>query len=493
MALDPKLYRPEPHHQELGAEFFDKVEAANFPKTIVRFRNQRYAEKVGLGSLTEEEWIRHFAKFEPLPNNLPHPLSLRYHGHQFRSYNPDLGDGRGFLFAQFRDAQGRLLDLGTKGSGQTPWSRSGDGRLTLKGAVREVLATEMLEALGVNTSKTFSVIETGENLIRNDEPSPTRSAVLVRLNHSHIRFGSFQRPAAYGKTEQVEQLLRYSVKYYYPEIDSTLPAVQLAAEFLSKVTENTAALCAQWMIAGFVHGVLNTDNMNITGESFDYGPYRFLPYFEPSFTAAYFDQTGLYSFGRQPESCIWNLEQLASCLALLIPEKEIEQDPEKATESLRNALQKFIVRFNKDFFERFCLRLGVDSQLLQTDVETPAKFLQSAFDFLKHSQAGYDQFFFDWYGGLESSDRASRSPIADLYQRPDFAAFRELLKQTKTRDGVKNRLNDPYFKRTYPTMMLIDEIEAIWKKISDADDWSEFEAKIEEVREMGHLYGFANN
>ena len=121
---------------------------------------------------------------------------MRYHGHQFRVYNPDLGDGRGFLFAQLREAgTGRLLDLGTKGSGQTPWSRTADGRLTLKGGVREVLAAEMLEALGVPTSRAFSLIETGEALQRNDEPSPTRSAVLTRLSHSHIRFGTFQRHA----------------------------------------------------------------------------------------------------------------------------------------------------------------------------------------------------------------------------------------------------------------------------------------------------------
>ena len=129
---------------------------------------------------------------------MPEPLALRYHGHQFRVYNPEIGDGRGFLYAQLRDGLDRLLDLATKGSGTTPYSRRGDGRLTLKGGVREILATEMLEALGVNTSKSFSLIETGEELMRGDEPSPTRSAVLVRLSHSHIRIGTFQRMAAEG-------------------------------------------------------------------------------------------------------------------------------------------------------------------------------------------------------------------------------------------------------------------------------------------------------
>ena len=161
-------FRPETAIHALGGEFYDPVQAADFPQTILRFRNERWAPAVGLADLDEAQWLRHFGRFQPLPGSLPKPLALRYHGHQFRSYNPDIGDGRGFLFAQLRDGAGRLLDLGTKGSGQTPYSRFGDGRLTLKGGIREVLATEMLEALGAETSKTFSLIETGEALDRND-------------------------------------------------------------------------------------------------------------------------------------------------------------------------------------------------------------------------------------------------------------------------------------------------------------------------------------
>ena len=190
-----QAYRPAAALLDLGPTFFDPVGAANFPETRLRFRNDRGAATVGLDALSDEEWIAHFGRFKSLPDTLPQPLALRYHGHQFRSYNPDLGDGRGFTFAQMRDTRDRLVDLGTKGSGQTPWSRFGDGRLTLKGGVREVLATEMLDALGVSTSSTLSLIETGEQLDRGDEPSPTRSAVMVRLSHGHIRIGSFQRLA----------------------------------------------------------------------------------------------------------------------------------------------------------------------------------------------------------------------------------------------------------------------------------------------------------
>src|SRR5687768_12198542 len=146
-------YRPDPKILQLGGEFYDPVDPAAFPKCIPRFANHRWAEQVGLADLQEDGWSRHFCRFEPLPGNLEQPLALRYHGHQFRVYNPDIGDGRGFLFAQLREDGGRLLDLGTKGSGQTPYSRRADGRLTLKGGVREILATEMLEALGVKIGR----------------------------------------------------------------------------------------------------------------------------------------------------------------------------------------------------------------------------------------------------------------------------------------------------------------------------------------------------
>ncbi|HKX35839.1 MAG TPA: protein adenylyltransferase SelO family protein, partial [Rhizorhapis sp.] len=211
MPIQPQAakYKPESPILSLGEKIGDPVHAADFPKAILRFRNDRWAEAVGLDHLNDDQWVQHFGRFQPLEGTLQQPLALRYHGHQFRVYNPDIGDGRGFLFAQLRDHAGRLLDLGTKGSGQTPYSRFGDGRLTLKGGVREILATEMLEALGVNSSKTFSVVETGEDLIRGDEPSPTRSSVLVRLSHSHIRIGTFQRIALEQNSELMTRLVDY--------------------------------------------------------------------------------------------------------------------------------------------------------------------------------------------------------------------------------------------------------------------------------------------
>jgi len=455
-------YRPDPKFQDLGPEFADPVRAEDFPQTILRFRNDRAAATVGLETLSDDEWIGHFGRFEPLPDNLDPPLAQRYHGHQFRVYNPEIGDGRGFLFAQIREAgTDRLLDLGTKGSGRTPWSRSGDGRLTLKGGVREVLATAMLEALGVPTSRTFSLIETGEDLVRGDEPSPTRSSVLVRLSHSHIRFGTFQRHAFFQAADRLNALTAHVIDTYYPELagEADRPAALLRA-----VTARAARMTARWMAAGFVHGVLNTDNMNLTGESFDYGPYRFLPMSDPNFTAAYFDHAGLYAFGRQPEAVFWNLQQLAGALSLIT-----ESDP------LVEALNGFGPTYRLELLAAMVQRLGVQARSEDED----AALVQALFGAMAEGgeRLRWEPVFFDWFTG--DAARAAASPRADIYAGEAFADFRGLV-SAYTADRPE-RLADPYFARPEPEELLYDEIEAIWAPIAERDDWSAFEAKLASI------------
>ena len=465
-------FRPARVHDQLGDAFYDRVQPARFPAHLLRFRNEDWARRVGLESLSEAQWIAHFGRFEPLPGSLPELLALRYHGHQFRSYNPDLGDGRGFLFAQTHDlVDGRVLDLGTKGSGQTPWSRAGDGRLTLKGGVREVLATEMLEALGVETSKSFSLIETGEKLVRGDEPSPTRSAVLVRLSHSHIRIGSFQRLAFLEERDNILRLLDHVIRHYMPELWREEPADRAVA-FLSEVSRRVARVGAQGMLAGFVHGVLNTDNINVTGESFDYGPWRFLPTLDPGFTAAYFDSHGLYAFGRQPDTLLWNLIRLAECLLDIAPKPELEA-----------ALGAFQAALREAFAGAMLRRLGLEA----TNLEADNALAQLVWVFLEASRIPFERFFFDWYGGAARAARAEAGPASAFYRREDFQPLREALLARAPASDV--RLDHPYFAGEAPCTMLIDDVEAIWAPIAERDDWSAFEAKIAEIRRMAEAYG----
>ena len=462
MPVSP-AYRPAPRFTALGPAFADVVEPAAFPKLIPRWRNQRWAARVGLDTLTDEEWRAAFGRFEPLPGNLPRPLALRYHGHQFRTYNPDLGDGRGFLFAQLEDDRGRLLDLATKGSGHTPWSRGGDGRLTLKGGVREVLATELLEALGVETSKSFSLFETGERLVRGDEPSPTRSSVLVRLGHAHVRFGSFQRHAYHEDRKSLRELVDFTVAHYAPELCH--PDGEIAVALLHLITARSARLCAQWMAAGFVHGVLNTDNMNVTGESFDYGPYRFLPSFAPEFTAAYFDHGGLYAYGNQPAAVKWNLAQLAHALG-----------PLASAAALGRAVATFDLAFATELDRAVLARLGLASRGPLRD----ALLRHGVFAYLGAHQVPFEPFFHDWYGGLDGP-RQGRADVRARY--PDAAPLRDDLVGYRARPGA--RLDHPYFARDRPRTLLIDEVEAIWAPIAATDDWRAFEAAVADIRVMG--------
>jgi uncharacterized protein YdiU (UPF0061 family) len=461
MRAEPQAspYQADTPIAALASWLGDPVAPAPFPQTTLRWRNRRWDSAVGLDGLSDADWVRHLGRFEPLPGNLPRPLALRYHGHQFRVYNPDLGDGRGFLFAQLRDGAanvpgGRLLDLGTKGSGQTPWSRDGDGRLTLKGAVREILATEMLEALGVNTSKTFSVIETGEELYRSDEPSPTRSAVLVRLSHGHIRIGTFQRLAYLERREEMEALIAYCLAQFPgPPPPAEAPGRdEPAAILLHQVVERLARLAAEWMAAGFVHGVLNTDNMNISGESFDYGPWRWLPKWDPSFTAAYFDHGGLYAFGRQPEALHWNCGQLAVALRLVA-----EAPP------LIAALERFGPLYQAALAQQFLWRLGVQSRGFEADYAVIA----AAEKAMRESGMSPDAFFHRHRFGRHAKGNFAAA----------LAGYAEA--------GEAH----PLWDEAEAPSLVIDRVEAIWAAIDQRDDWSVLAEAVTAIRRLGEALG----
>ncbi|GGC24909.1 UPF0061 protein [Novosphingobium marinum] len=458
MSQEPQAspYRPDYRLKPLARWLGSEVAAADFPEHRLRFRNDRWAGAVGLSSLSDEQWIAHFGRFEPLPDNMPGPLALKYHGHQFRVYNPDIGDGRGFLFAQLRDGEDRLLDLGTKGSGRTPYSRDGDGRLTLKGAVREILATEMLEALGVCTSKTFSVIETGEELRRGDEPSPTRSAVMVRLSHGHIRIGTFQRLLVLEEIERIEELVSYCLEAFpgaQPPGGATA-ASEPAVIFMHQVVARMADLAASYMAAGFVHGVLNTDNMNVSGESFDYGPWRWLPRWDPAFTAAYFDHAGLYAFGRQPEAFHWNCAQLAIALR-----------PIADSEPLIAALDSFAGLYRERFALRFAWRLGVRPK----DVEENIALVSAAEAHMRDAGISPDELHFRHRGGRDAPT----------------GAFGDLLRTFESTEGGGNS----FWQADAPPTLHIDEVERVWAAIAENDDWQPLRDKVGAIRELGAALG----
>jgi serine/tyrosine/threonine adenylyltransferase len=464
----------EPALESLGADYYDDVVAAEFPQHILRFRNDDLLVQLGLDpqQVSDEHFIEAFGKFD----NPPHPLlALRYHGYQFGEYNPGLGDGRGFLYGQVRGIDGELYDFGTKGSGRTPYSRGGDGMLTLKGGVREVLAAEALHRMGVKTSRCFSMIETGLDLWRGDEPSPTRSAVMVRFNRSHLRFGTFERLNYLKRKDLIQKLLDHVITYYYPHL-ATLPAIERYANFYDELVQRVAKLVAQWMAAGFCHAVLNTDNMSITGESFDYGPFAFLPSYNPDFTAAYFDHYGRYSYGNQPGICKLNLELLQQPLGAVI-------DPADLTVALAN----FEGYYFPEYKQLMLRKLGLEGET------TPQRneLLVTTLQLLSDTQVGYHQFFFDlsqafklrWLKDLNLVLSESEL-MPELMANSGYHRWLEIYHRVLSSipESEFNSVGEIMVRSNPQTILLRPQIEAIWEPIAQTNDWEPFYVLLDKIR-----------
>ncbi|MFB2737991.1 protein adenylyltransferase SelO [Umezakia ovalisporum] len=460
----------EPALASLGDDYYDEVMAADFPRNTLRWRNDALLPPLGLDPQTvrDEDFINAFGKFQ---GRKPF-LALRYHGYQFGEYNPHLGDGRGFLYGQVRGTNGELYDLGTKGSGKTPYSRGGDGMLTLKGGVREVLAAEALHQLGVRTSRCLTMIETGLSLWRGDEPSPTRSSVMVRFNSSHIRFGTFERLHYLQRPDLTKKLLDHVIENYYPHL---ILEKNKYIFFYAELVQRVAQLAAQWMAAGFCHAVLNTDNMSITGESFDYGPYAFIPTYDPYFTAAYFDYYRRYCYSHQPSICQWNLEMLQEPLKAIIDKTEMESELAKFNHYYQGKYRSLMLK--KLGFEEF--QLPEANELLNLTIQ-----------FLEDSQVGYHLFFWEIARTFASKWREDPAfvlngsnilPISPakifenwclLYHKilNSFPPGRmDIIAQTLTHHNPQTALLRPI-------------IESVWEPIVQEDNWQPFHDLLKKIQ-----------
>jgi uncharacterized protein YdiU (UPF0061 family) len=273
---------------------------------------------------------------------------MAYAGHQFANFVPQLGDGRALLLGERRAVDGRLYDIQFKGSGRTPFSRGGDGRAALGPMLREVLISEAMHALGIPTTRSMAVVATGERVVR-DEVLP--GAILTRVAASHVRVGSFQYFASRGDGDALRQLLDFSIARHYPRLAQ---ADNPALAFLEAVVESQAALIAQWMAVGFIHGVMNTDNMAISGETIDYGPCAFMDHYDPKTVFSSIDHRGRYAYGNQPAIAQWNLARLAETLLPLI-----HVDPQTAVEPATTVVSGFTPRFDAHLSARMRVKLGL--------------------------------------------------------------------------------------------------------------------------------------
>ena len=458
-------YRPI--MEDLGDDYYDIVAAAEFPIHLLRFRNDRLLPLLGLkpDAVSDADFVAAFGKFQGVRPF----LALRYHGYQFGAYNPFLGDGRGFLYGQVRGVDGKLYDLGTKGSGRTPYSRTADGRLTLKGGVREVLAAEALHQMGVNTSRCLSLIETGESLWRGDEPSPTRSSVMIRLSQTHIRFGTLERLHYLQRPDLIEKLLDSAIAVYYPHIPDTPDKY---SQFYAELVVRVAHLVAQWMAAGFCHGVLNTDNMSIAGESFDYGPYAFIPTYDARFTAAYFDYGGRYSYGNQPYICRSNLELLQLPLAMISDRSNLESGVAQFDDCYQQHYQKLILQ-----------KLGFESNLGILAEE----LLTQTINLLRDSQIGYHGFFAELAQGYNLSWRENSSLILENASFSDRItdSWRNLYCKCLNRIPLAEAelIGDCLLSHNPQVTLLRPIIESVWQAISESDDWQPFDNLVRQLQD----------
>lgn len=370
--------------------------------------NDKLAASLGLdaGRLAQEEHAALFAGSTPPPGALP--LAQAYAGHQYGNFT-GLGDGRALLLGEQITPEGARFDIQLKGSGPTPFSRGGDGRAALGPMLREHIISEAMHALGIPTTRSLAVAATGEKVWRREGALP--GAVLTRVAASHIRVGTFQWAAAHQDTEALRALAEHTRERHYPEV-----AEGDAAGLFEAMLERQAGLVAKWMLAGFIHGVINTDNMALSGETMDYGPCAFMDAYDPGTVFSSIDRHGRYAYGNQPRIAQWNLARLAEAMLPLFHE-----DEEKAAESANGLISKFEPRFEHHWLAGMRAKLGLCGEEAED-----AALIHSLLDWMRETGADFTNTFAalstgrfepnDWHARWER--RLARQPLS----REDAAA-----------------------------------------------------------------------
>lgn len=325
------------------------------------------------------------------------PVALAYAGHQFGHFNPQLGDGRALLLGEVIAPDGRRFDLQFKGSGATPFSRQADGKCTLSAALREYLMSEAMAALGVPTTRSLAVCTTGEGVWRDD---PHHGAVLTRIAASHLRVGTFEWAAAHKGQEAVERLADYALERHFPE---RMNAPNRPLALLDAVADAQAALVAKWMALGFVHGVMNTDNVTISGETIDYGPCAVLDAYSSGQVFSSIDKNGRYAFGQQPLVCRWNLYRLASALIEAIAAVNVAD-----TEQARIMLEQWPARYDAHWLREMRSKLGLAAQQ-----EGDIALAQSLFAAIEGQSCDFTRLFRALSASLSEGYGAVAAELAD--------------------------------------------------------------------------------
>ena len=340
----------EHSYASLPSRFFLRVPPTTVADPKLVIFNRPLAEQLGLDPAAIEPRAAALFSGNELAEDST-PIAMAYAGHQFGHFVPQLGDGRAILLGELKDRDGVLRDVQLKGSGRTPFSRGGDGRATLGPMLREYIISEAMHALGIPTTRSLAVVTTGEPVFR-ERPLP--GAILTRVAASHIRVGTFEYFAARGDNDAIRELLNYVIARHYPEARD---AENTAMAVIKAVSERQAKLIADWMSVGFIHGVMNTDNMAISGETIDYGPCAFMDKYDPKTVFSSIDHHGRYAYVNQAGIAQWNIARFAETLLPLIDPNE-----ERAITLATEAVQAFIARFDVHFLQRMRNKIGLTSE-----------------------------------------------------------------------------------------------------------------------------------
>ncbi|CAM3871213.1 YdiU family protein [Vreelandella rituensis] len=398
----------EHHYRQLPQRCWSACDPTPVPAPRLIAFNAPLARQLGMKETPDPEQLAEWVSGNQLPPGAD-PLAMAYAGHQFGTFVPQLGDGRALLLGEVRDGEGRLRDIQLKGAGRTPFSRGGDGRAPLGPVLREYLVSEAMHALGISTTRALAAVTTGERLHRRtSEPG----AVLTRVASSHIRIGTFQFLAYAGDEKSLQELAEHSIERHYPELGE-LPNDQRYLALFDAILQRQAALVAQWMGVGFIHGVMNTDNMSVAGDTIDYGPCAFMDRYHAETVFSSIDEGKRYAYRNQPTVAQWNLARLAETLLPLI-----DDDDDRAVERATQVLQSFPEHFQAQRQVIMSAKLGLEKD----DPEA----LSLGDDFLKLMQAGQMDFTlsFDRLYQLAASEddnarQAAHEALVALTQAPE--------------------------------------------------------------------------
>jgi len=398
-------------YARLPAHFYQRIGPTPLEETHLISINPEVAELVDLdpSQLNSEDLVRYFGGHESLPGT--ESIAMKYTGHQFGIYNPDLGDGRGLLLGEILNEKGERWDLHLKGAGRTAYSRHGDGRAVLRSSIREYLAGEAMHGLNIPTTRSLCLVGSKEQVFREEVES---CAALVRVSRCHIRFGHFEYFFHQGQQHDLQLLADYCIDRYFPAARNSSNPYQSMFE---EIVLRSAQLVALWQTYGFVHGVLNTDNMSILGETFDYGPYTFKDYYRPSHVSNHTDQQGRYAFYKQPDIVLWNLSSLAQALTPLVDSK-----------ILNIQLGRFSEQFNRFYLNRMRARLG-----LQRERDEDQQLVDDLCILMAKQRVDSTRFF----RALTELDTTSEAARKLHHHFPDSSEFKKWLQRYTVRADIE--------------------------------------------------------